>query len=78
LDRLGDRRLYRDEAGVEPVPAEAIPRNSGLDDRWNASGFIQREGTPGHVRMAISPDRSYVITATGFGSALIWEAPGGP
>jgi len=78
LDAQDIRRTYRDEAGVEPEITGRIPEGIGLDERWTASGFTQKEGGPGHVQMVISPDGKYVVTATGLGTALIWEAPGGP
>jgi WD40 repeat protein len=78
LDKQDVRRIYRDEAGFEPKITGSVPEDIGLDERWNASGFTQKEGTPGHIQMVFSPDKRYVVTATGWGTALIWEAPGGP
>ena len=72
-DQWGSRRLYRDEAGVEPQDVRGTSQIPRLDDRWNASGFDQKNA--GCSDMAVSPDKSYVITA-GEGIALIWQAPG--
>jgi WD40 repeat protein len=75
-DKRGVRRSYRDEAGSEPVIVKPAPQESALDDRWNASGFLQKRWMLGIAREVISPDRTFVLTATTWGTALIWQAPG--
>jgi WD40 repeat protein len=77
LDKSGVRRRYWDKPGVEPTIAEAIPLHPLLDDRWNASGFSQKRRQIGIADEVVSRDRAYVISSTTWGTALIWEAPGG-
>jgi WD40 repeat protein len=76
VDGDGQRWLYRDEAGVEPIRKGSISTGIPLDERWQASGYLQPSEI-GIVQEAISPDRTYVAGITSWGTLLIWEAPGG-
>jgi WD40 repeat protein len=78
-DHRGVHRAYLGELGREPVIVD-VEKKRGVpysmpDDRWNASGFLQR--SPGIVCQAFSIDGSFAITVTGSGEILLWQAPGG-
>jgi WD40 repeat protein len=75
-DSQGIRRAYRDEAGSEPEVVEVVRLDLGVDDRWNASGYRQKRWLLGIKSEVISPDKTYVLTMTDWGTALIWKAPG--